>query len=318
MSMESPSSSSCPRCRAPRAPVPECPRCGVYYAKAEARAAQAALQVEAPPSFLPPEPERPPHLPLETLKWDGEAEDARLELKIRLFAIPAALLITWVLHSSGMGHRLLRIFLSMWIHELGHAVTAWLGGFIAFPGPWATPVAQLRSPFFSVLLAAGFGFLVFRGWKLRQRPQFIAGLALLCLQFVCTVLISREKAQALVGFGGDAGCLVLGTLLMLTLYADKESSLHRGALRWGFLVIGAAAFTDAFKVWWDARHDFGAIPLGHIVGVGPSDATTLTTAYGWSVDALISRYLGLGWICLFVLGMAWGAGVFRARAAVRA
>jgi len=318
--MESSLPSSCPRCGAPRGAGPECPRCGVYYAKAAARTAQAALAVEPPPpSMVPePEPERPPHLPAETLTWDEDAEDAQWELKIRMFAIPVALLVTWVLHSTGMGHRLLVLFFSMWIHELGHAVTAWLCGFLAFPGPWATPVAMNRSPLFSLLLAVGFGVLAWRGWKLRQRPLLVAGLALLGLQCVGTLLVGRAKAQSFVTFGGDGGCLVLGTLLMLTLYVPKESSLRQGWTRWGFLVIGAAAFTDAFRTWWRARTDVDAIPFGHIVGVGPSDPSTLTEAFGWSFDTLISRHVGLGMFCLAALGMVYAVGVFRARAAARA
>jgi hypothetical protein len=316
--MESAPLPSCPRCGAPRILAPECPQCGVYYAKAAARAAKAATAVEAPPSLLPPEPARPPHLPAETLRWNEDAEDARLELKIRLFALPAALLVTWVLHSTGMGHSLLRIFLSMWIHELGHAVTAWLTGYTAIPGPWVTSIAEVRSPFFSVLLAAGLGALTYRGWKLRHRPTLIAGLALLCLQFIGTVIVRGGMARSLITFGGDGGCLVLGTLLMSTLYAGKESSLHRGWLRWGFLVIGAAAFTDAFKTWWDARTDRSAIPFGRIEGVGLSDPSRLIEWFGWSTRDLVSRYMGLAWACLAVLAIIYTVGVLRARAAVRA
>ena len=51
-------------------------------------------------------------------------------------------------------------------------------------------------------------------------------------------------------FGGDAGCMVLGTLLMGTLDARRGHVLARGWLRWGFLVIGAAAFCDAYATWW--------------------------------------------------------------------
>jgi hypothetical protein len=261
-------------------------------------------------------PERPPHLPSETLSWQGEAEDARLELKIRLLALPSALLLTWMLHSTGMGHRLLRIFLSMWIHEFGHAVTAWLTGFMAFPGPWATSISDVRSPFFSLLLAVGFGALVFRGWKLQHRPTLIAGLVLLGLQGVGTLLVRSAMARSFITFGGDGGCLVLGTLLMTTLYAGRDSSLHKGWLRWGFLVIGAAAFTDAFKTWWSARTNFGAIPFGRIEGVGLSDPTKLVDWFGWSSNAMISRYMTLAWACLAVLTVVYVVGVLRARAAL--
>jgi hypothetical protein len=124
-------------------------------------------------------------------------------------------------------------------------------------------------------------------------------------------------ARSFITFGGDGGCLVLGTLLMVTLYAPRGSALHRGWLRWGFLVIGAAAFTDAFKTWWDARNNFGHIPFGRIEGVGLSDPSKLTDWFGWSVNTLVSRYMGLAWACLAVLGAIYVAGVLRARAALR-
>ncbi|HVG64033.1 MAG TPA: hypothetical protein VNA24_36050 [Hyalangium sp.] len=304
------SSPPCPRCGAPRAQAPECPRCGVYYAKADARAARAAAVTREPPPSLPPlELERPAHLPEELRTWSGDAEDAQLERRIRLFALPGVLILMWALHSTGLGHSLLRIFFSMWIHELGHAVTAWLTGYTAVPGPWATSLSEVRSPFFSVLLAAGLGALAYRGWRRGHRPTLVAGLTLLGLQFVGTVLVRGGMARSLITFGGDGGCLVLGTLLMCTLYAGKDSSLRRGGLRWGLLVIGAAAFTDAFKVWWDSSRDRGELPFGRIEGVGLSDASRLIEWFGWSVESLISRYLGLGWACLAVLALVYGAGV---------
>lgn len=316
--MESLSSASCPRCGAPRAPSPECPKCGVYYSKAEARAVQAPLAPEEPPSLLPPTAEPLAPAPSEALTWQGDAEDARMELKIRLFALPVALLLTWVLHSTGMGNRLLTIFMSMWIHELGHAVTAWLTGFPSFPGPWVTSTWEVRSPLFSLVLAAGFCALVFRGWRTQHRPTLIAGIVLLCLQGVGTLIVPSGMARSFITFGGDGGCLVLGTALMTTLYAGKNSSLHQGWTRWGLLVIGAASFTDAFRTWWGARSDFGSIPFGRIEGVGLSDPTKLVDWFGWSVDTIISRYVNLGWACLAVLGIVYAVGVLRARAALRA
>lgn len=319
--MQSSLPSRCPRCGAPRGAGPECPQCGVYYAKAEARAAHAApvaLTGEPPAPMALSESERPAHLPPETLTWNEDAEDAAWELKVRTFALPVALLVTWGLHATGMGHKLLVLFFSMWIHELGHAVTAWLCGFVAFPGPWLTPVAMNRSPLFSLLLAAGFGYLAWRGWHLRQRPLMAAGLALLVIQGVGTVLLDRALAQSFVRFGGDGGCLVLGTALMLTLYVSPEHPLRKGWTRWGLLVIGAASFTDAFRTWWRARTNSDAVPFGHIVGVGPSDPSYLMDSHGWSMDMLVSRHVGLGVLCLLVLGMVYAVALLRARAAVRA
>jgi hypothetical protein len=317
--MESPASRACPRCGAPRSPAPECPHCGVYYAKAEARtAAVAALAVpprEPPPSLL--EEALRPEPPAAPLVWRGAAEDAAREFYIRAFALPGALLVMWLMSDSGLGRAVLRILFSMWLHESGHALTAWLCGYKAFPGPWATAVDEVRSASFSVLLAGALGLLVFRGWKRAQRPLLLAGLGLLGLQFVGTVLVRSHVARALIYFNGDGGGLLLATLLMATLYAPKGASLHEGWLRWGFLVIGAAGFADIFRVWWDARRNFGSIPFGHNEGSGPSDPSALTGLFGWSVHTLVSRYLTLGWVCLAGLAALYAWGLSRAHTAWR-
>ena len=47
-------------------------------------------------------------------------------------------------HAWPTGHCLQRTFLSMMVHELGHAVTAWWCGFGALPGLWKTLIPETR------------------------------------------------------------------------------------------------------------------------------------------------------------------------------
>ena len=108
--------------------------------------------------------------------------------------------------------------------------------------------------------------------------------------------------------------LVLGALLMATLYARPGSALHRGWLRWGFLAIGAASFVDAFEQWWSARTDPDRIPFGMNEGVGLSDPSGLSEDYGWSATQLVSRYVALGCACLLALAVVWLLGLRRPRA----
>ncbi len=323
--MQSPPSLACPRCGAPRILAPECPACGVIYAKAAARAARPpeagvpAPAVEPAPELLaPPEPERPPHLPTESLAWHGHAEDAALEYRIRLFALPVALLLAGMLVSTGAGKLLVSIFFSMWVHELGHAVSAWLCGYTAFPGPWATSVGESRSPLLALLAAGGLGFWVWRSWLARRWPSVVGGALLLALQFTCTVLLGHAASQQLIYFGGDAGNLVLGSLLMASLYVSRDSRIHQGWLRWGFLVIGACAFMHKFLQWVASRDDIGRIPFGANEGSGPSDPSVLADRYHWSIHQLVHRYVDLGVACLCVLALLYVAGVLKARSDLRA
>jgi hypothetical protein len=306
---------ACPNCDAPRAPGPECPRCGVIYAKARGRIAAAvpdaaaALEPAAPAAafeMLAPDVET---------RWEGDLEDVRREWLIRAVAPPAALALAWLLVSSPMGHMLSRVFLSMWVHELGHAVTAWLSGFAAFPGPWRTPVSAARQPAVFLLLAAALAALAWHGWRTRRKAFMAAAAGLFVVQIVCT-LLPANAARALFTFGGDAGCMVIGAALVATIWTDPEGALGRGMLRWGFLVIGAFALVDALDTWIGAWRDPGKIPLGEIEGVGLSDASKLVDVHRWTPVALSERYVGLGLACLALLAAGWTVAFVRGRARV--
>jgi hypothetical protein len=247
--------------------------------------------------------------------WSGALDEARTELLARTFVPPIALAVAWILVSSPAGHALVRTFLSMWVHELGHAVSAWFCGFGAFPGPWRTPVSSERMPLVTVAMIAALGCLIYRGWREGRRVLLVGGAAGVGLHLVCLSLSSRA-AQTLITFGGDAGSLALGSLLMATFYAGPESRLYRGALRWGLVGIGAASVVDAFHTWLRARADPGEIPLGELEGVGLSDASKLTDLYGWTYSELTGRYVALGIACLVAIAAMYVLGIIRARARV--
>ena len=240
------------------------------------------------------------------------SDDPQLEVRLRTWAIPVALLIARLLVATGIGHFFLRTFLSMWVHETGHAVAAWLCGFPALPGPWLTPTASERSAIFALVVAAAIGYGIFRAWQAEDRALVWALSTLLFVQFFCTVLLRADSARAFIYFAGDGGALVLGTLLMTSVYATGH--IKRGWLRWGFLVIGAAAFADVFEQWWAARTDIDRIPFGANEGQGPSDPSVLSDQFGWSAARLVHSYVSLGIVCLAGLAIVYAVGLMRARA----
>jgi hypothetical protein len=289
--------------------APDCPRCGVIYAKAEAHALAVG---DAGPVPVPV-----PVGDAATPTWNEDAEDATLELRLRAIAVPLALLVSVVLVSTGFGHFLVRTFASMWVHEIGHATAAWLCGYLAFPGPWFTPIAGSRSPILVLALAAALAYGTFRCWRGERRGSAAALLALLALQLGCTLFLSAAAARQFIIFAGDAGCLVLGTLLMATVYAPREGAIRRGWLRWGFLAIGAVSFVDVFALWWGARSDYDLIPFGQNEGSGLSDPSVLTELFGWTTGALVRRYVTLGCVCLAALAVLYAWGLARARDEIR-
>ncbi|HET6898182.1 MAG TPA: hypothetical protein VFK70_07535, partial [Vicinamibacteria bacterium] len=229
--------------------------------------------------------------------------EARSELQLARYAVPAALVTSLLLAQTDMGRFLLRTFFGMWLHELGHAVAAWLCGYPAFPGPWFTSVGEERSFLFALAITAGLSYGAWRAWTNEQRTWMAVAIAGLVLQLALTVVLSPARAHTLITFCGDAGSLVFGAALMAAFFVPPGHKLHRDWLRWGFLVIGAASFADTFPEWWAARRDPSVIVFGEIEGRADTDPTVLVQA-GWTVDQMVSRYVGIGVLSLLVLAAA--------------
>ena len=286
----------CPKCKFEHeGQTTECLRCAIVFAKynrAQERSKSIPIRVD------------------ETNTDEGSTGDeATRELRYRVFALPLALLAARFLVGTFPG--LVRL-LTMWVHEAGHAVTAWLCGFWALPGPWVTPVSDDRSVSVMVLVLGAVGFGGFQVWTARRWSMVVAGVAVLIFQLVCT-LLPFNRAQALIVFGGDAGCMVLGSILMITFYARRESPIYQNSLRWGFLVIGAAAFMDAFATWTGAEDD---IPFGTQGGT-LTDPSSLVQTYGWTIHVMMQRYVRLGLVCLAGLAVVYAYGILSSRAAMR-
>jgi hypothetical protein len=291
----------CPKCQFDHAlQTTECLKCGIvfsrYRAPVESAASQvhpaAAAAVTAPPALA--EPAIAAHDAHRGS--DGISDvpaDARKELKYRILALPAALLLARL--AAGTPLRMVAAMLAMVLHESGHAITAWLTGRWAVPLPWVTPHGQERSWLIVLLVTAVIGFAGFLAWKMERPGWLFAAGALLVLQLVAL----SSPAEAMIVFFGDGGALVLATLLMATFYAPRESRLYKSwGLRWGLLAIGALSFMHVFLLWRGPLED---LPFGEIEGVNLSDPSLLTEMYGWTVLQMVDRYVRLGTLCLLAL-----------------
>jgi hypothetical protein len=226
------------------------------------------------------------------------------ELRLRAVAVPLALVVAALFSRSQLGHALQRMFFGMPLHELGHALAAVALGVPAFPLPWFTPMSDERSPILVGLLLGAATSGVVLGRRAGRRSWTVAG-AVLGATVLLGLLVNPAAARALITFAGDAGAMVLGTMLMCTMFGGESSRFRRGGLRWGLLVIGAAAFSDVASSWWAARRDPGEIPLGQLESGGLSDASVLVETHGWTEQALVGRYLAVAGLCLAALAIVW-------------
>lgn len=299
-------SETCFWCQAPRVAGPVCPRCGADYAKAEAikRHGRAGATAQPPRKVIAVD--------------EAEAEDLaavgdlNLEWKLCAVGIPAMLVIALIVKATGPGAMLQRFLFGMPVHEVGHAVTAWLCGFWAIPTLWVTITPDERGIVAPLLLLGGMGYAMHRAWLAQAQALLVAGTVVLLLQATGTLLIREQTAQALIVFGGDAMGMILATLLMASFFFGKTTQLYKGALRWGFGVMGASAFVDMYSTWWAARWRDGDVPYGVFESGMRSDSLRMVEDYGWTEAILIHRYYVLGLTCLAALALIYTWGVRRA------
>lgn len=274
----------------------DCGRCGIVFARFLAARAPAVDE-------LPVAHQR--HAPgVESGADAATAGEARRELIARAIALPAALAGAAVIVSAAPGVRILTV----WVHEAGHAAAAWLCGFMAVPGPWGTVVSPERSPALSVLLG---GALIVGAYQASRHGRWFwvaSAVVTFALQLVCTLRLYEDQAQAVITFGGDAGCFVLGAVLMGSVYARPDHPVRANHLRWVLVVLGALAFMDARHTWWGG---VDSIPFGED-DRGLSDPSKLTEYYNWTVDLMIERHRAVAKVCAGALGVAYVVGLFTA------
>lgn len=295
----------CPKCQFDHElQTTECLKCGIVFSRYEAAMEAAKNATSVAPAALTPAAALPsPASPAQPAARD---EDAVQELKCRALALPVALIVARWMAGTMLGG-LISGMLAMVVHESGHAITSWLTGRWAVPTLWVTMHGQERSWGIVAFVTALIVFGGFVAWKLERWGWVCAAGAVLLLQLT---ILTAHMDESLIVFGGDGGALVLGTILMATFYAPRESALRRSwGLRWGLLAIGALAFMHVYRLW---SGPFENIPFGEIEGVNLSDPSLLTQMYGWGVAQLIDRYLLLARVCFVSLAVLYVGGLVSA------
>lgn len=295
---------TCAWCEAPKQVGPICPQCGADYAKAEAIKSTGKAE-----STQFPEATHAESTTTDSAEFTIPVKDPEFEKAVCLLALPSMLCIALFVQITGFLSGMQRIFFAMPVHELGHAVTGWLCGFNSIPTLWKTLTPENRGYFSSFLLLIGLGALTRYGLKNKQALWLFLTAIILLLQLYGTFVITPGKADMYITMGGDAMGMILATLLMTSFYVGKDTQIYKGALRWGFLGIGAAAFINIFAPWWNK--DITAIGYGLTGGI-PTDSWKMINIHLWQWDALFNVHITLGLVCLTALTISYLLGLKQA------
>lgn len=223
---------------------------------------------------------------------------------VQRLAYPVAGLFALVVGGLGIGETLF-LFLRIWIHELGHAVPAWLSGRAALPLPFGFTFWNEESSWFTALCLA-FLIGVFAVASVREKRVFgivLAGV-LFALQITCTLFVSDLRMIEWILAGGMAGELVLSTLFVVSFYYPMPDRFRWDFWRFVVLVPAACVFASAFAMW--IRIDQGAegLPFGSILGApgdGSGDVERLMDGYYWTAEGMTTFYRTLGGLCLLTI-----------------
>lgn len=278
----------CTRCRARKTPLPRCPYCGTLGTE---------IQLASKES---------------TERYYGVVAEEEMQRRYLTWAAPVVFVLGALLMSGG-GSGFVRIVFGMWLHEFGHAISAWMTGFWAVPGPWLTTTALERSLTVTLTLLGLFGYVGYRGWAQERRSILVCACILGALTLYGTFGVSIQTAQTASVFFGDGGMMILGCIMVLTFWAPVGTHLHTSMLRWGFLVIGAFAILDGIFTWWPARKDPSVIPYGKIINSGgelETDATKLIDVSHWPQEQMIGRYVWVIYIVVAIIIARWAWGMW--------
>ncbi|NMF82269.1 hypothetical protein [Nodosilinea sp. P-1105] len=203
--------------------------------------------------------------------------------------------------------------IKIWIHEFGHATVAWMAGRQAIPLPigW-TNINPQRSLLVYLGILVLLGLLFWAGRREQKRWPMGLAVVLAILQFWMTWVMSVNRFDMLLYFGGIGGELYLSTLLMVGYYFPMPNYW-----RWDFyrfpVVLGAAfTFWGQFGLWKQIRRGRASIPFGGLWGdADHGDMNILANRHGWTPGDMINTYNGIANVCLLALIGVYGYVLYR-------
>ena len=231
-----------------------------------------------------------------------------------LFALPAALALSWLFCSGWFG-RLLASMVGMPFHELGHAAASWLSSRIAIPLPFYTVWFDDQSILMGAIVAAGLGWLGFHTY--REKNHFMLGVTGITFAAwaVTTFLISPTTTLMWQILAGVLGEITFGAFLLVAFHFPLPDRFRWDFWRWPAMIPGALCFMHALLLWRQVSADVSQMPWGSAIGAeSDGDMNRLVQQFNWSANDLADFYLGVAYACLALMAVAYAYAAYRVRA----
>ena len=224
----------------------------------------------------------------------------KAERNNNIFALPIAFCIASVISIFEP----LTWFISMWIHEFGHATIAWLSGYRAMVTFGGTVTSLEKSWFVYGGILFLLALCLWYGKKEQKKFVMIVAVILAVVQFLMTWMISQPTYRMFLAFGGIGGEFYLSTFLIVAFYFNLPQKFYWEFWRYIALIISTITFWSSFWKWHHIQVGQEAIPWGSFWGGrGDSggDLNVLAGEFGWNSWQIITTYSFLADICLLII-----------------
>lgn len=215
------------------------------------------------------------------------------ETKIRIFALPLCILLTFLFHQLSYLASVYRLLVGSLVHELGHAFAYWLSSRAAIPTHIFFTI--VFSPSFSLItflfVTLVTGYLCWKVYSTGHRGLLYVLGTFYSLFLTCTALFSDNTASLVGVAGGFAGELLLSSFFICSFFY-----LHhpRPWWTWALLFIGTNALVDSTDLWYRVWRGSKELPFGSFLfGDSHGDLNTLMESFSLSREVIVQLYGGL-------------------------
>lgn len=291
----------CPKCGFLSSSDIECVKCGIIFDKYNNLGihqveSQQLLKAEA--------------IDVEEIR-DTESVSIFASPKANMWALPISLVTGYIFQKLWVTRYLVILFCVIPLHEMGHAIAAWMTGHFAVPLGAIVPTAGLtligqeRHMWVYLIFFSLFGYLGFKAWVSKLYYLVIISGLYITASVYLSYSLSDAQMSTFFFYGGIAGEFILSTILILSFYQPSFKKLRWDFFRYPFLLMGSMAFVNSVDMWLRIQSKLSSIPFGTAISSdGAADANgdmNRLVASGWSQDQIISRYLMLAKIGFWLI-----------------
>lgn len=192
--------------------------------------------------------------------------------------------------------------LSMWVHEFGHATTAWFGGMAATPFLGWTTRSGERSWTVTMCFTALLGILGYKSWEKKSYFLVVTFILFFFTQMYFRFVINEEKLDFMFSYMGIGGEFWISTWLIIAYHYYFPEYTQWRVLKYAALFVGAFVFFNAFSMWKNIYHGYAEFPWGSLwSGEDHGDMNTLRDEFGWQTFQITSSYVKFGTICVTII-----------------